>query len=101
MAIWKKERQQLFAGRIYPIGNAPDGVSWIGFASVSANRGSGYLLLFRELSDKAEWSLELPLFTSGAHRVTVLAGNGSAELAAEKLTTRIPATLQYLWVKVD
>jgi hypothetical protein len=31
----------------------------------------------------------------------VLAGNGSAELAAEKLTTRIPATLQYLWVKVD
>ena len=101
VAVWKRERSQLFSGHILPIGSAPDGVSWTGFASVNENHRSGYLLLFRELNKQSTWALDLPFFDKGSHKVTVLAGNGSAKLSGQKLTATIPQTLQYLWLKID
>ena len=101
VAVWKRERSQLFSGHILPIGSAPDGVSWTGFASLSENHRSGYLLLFRELNEQAAWTLDLSCFGQGSHKVKVLAGHGSAKLTGQKLTATIPQTLQYLWLKID
>lgn len=97
---WKEERTRMFTNTIVPIGAAPDGIAWTGFVSVSKDRRSGYVLAFRELNQTSEWSVELPLF-SGARRVTVLAGNGAAELSGNKLTVRILEKLQYLWLRVE
>lgn len=99
--VWKQERSRLFAGSLYPIGDAPDGTSWTGFASVGGDRRRGYLLLFRELNEQTTWSASLPLFGAGPHRVTKLAGNGSAEMKDQQLTVTIPAAQDYLWLKVD
>ena len=102
--VWKMQRQRLFAGRIVPIGAAPDGTSWTGFVAFDAeapHRQGGWLLLFRELNDRPDWSLDLPLFGDGPRRLTPLAGQGSAELSGGRLSVHIPQTLQYLWVRVE
>ena len=98
--VWRRERGALFAGQILPIGSAPDGVSWTGFASIAADRGSGYLLLFRELNRSAQWQVDLPMLDRASYAVEVLAGEGSAEVASGKLKASIPQPLAYLWVKV-
>ncbi len=95
---WKRERSQWHSGKMIPIGAAPDGTSWTGFASVGS---SGYLLVFRELNDEPSWSTAMTLFGKGPHRLTTLAGSGSAELKGETLTVTIPQAMDYLWLKVE
>jgi alpha-galactosidase len=99
--VWKRERAQMLGGTLLPIGAAPDGVAWTGFASVAADRRSGYLLLFRENNARGDWRAELPLFAPGQYRLTPLAGEGTAELQGQVLTARIPAPLRYLWLRVE
>ena len=99
--VWKRERSQWFSGKMIPIGDAPDGTSWTGFASVGGNQRSGYLLVFRELNDESSRSLAMPSFDKGPHRLTTLAGNGSAELVGQQMTVSIPKPLDYLWLKVE
>jgi alpha-galactosidase len=101
VTVWKRERPQLFSGRTIPIGDAPDGQSWTGFASVAAGSGPSYLLLFRELNQSAEWSLDLSTLGIEGRHLTKLAGRGEAIVAGNRLTLRIPETLQYLWLRVE
>lgn len=101
VALWKRERAQMLGGTLLPIGAAPDGVAWTGFASVAADQRSGYLLLFRENNASAGWRTELPLFANGKYRLTPLAGEGAAELQGGVLTAQIPAPLRHLWLRVE
>lgn len=99
--VWKRERSEWFAGKMMPVGDAPDGTSWTGFASVGGDPRRGYVLVFRELNDEPSWSSAMPLFGKGLHRLTPLAGTGSAELVDGQMTVRIPKPLDYLWLKVE
>jgi len=101
VAVWKRERTRLFAGHILPIGEAPDGQCWTGFTSVAPDSDSGYLLLFRELNASDEWSVYLNMFSGGTKRVTKLAGKGEATVLGNRITVRIPETLQFLWLRVE
>ncbi len=101
VAAWKRERAAMLGGTLLPIGAAPDGVAWTGFASVAADRRGGYLLLFRENNPRGEWQTEVPLFAAGSYRLTPLAGEGRAELHSSQLTAHIPAPLRYLWLRVE
>jgi len=97
---WKKEREEIFKGHIIPIGEAPDGNVWTGFASTSRDRKSVRAVVFRELNQDASWSTELPLFDADDAVVTVLGGKGSASFENGQLKVEIPDTLQYLFLKV-
>lgn len=107
IAAWKRERENLYNGTILPIGDPPDGVSWTGFASIAKASASarpgleGYMLVFRELNDQPDWSVEIPLNGQAPARVTVLAGQGTATTAGGRLIVHIPEKLQYLWVRLD
>ena len=101
VSVWKRERGQLFSGHILPIGEAPDGQCWTGFASVSKDAKSGYVLIFREQNPSAEWSLDLKMFPGGTRHVTKLAGKGEAAVAGDRLNVHIPETFQYLWLKME
>jgi alpha-galactosidase len=100
VAVWKRERSEWFSGNMIPIGTPPDGRSWTGFASVAADKRSGYVLVFRELNEQAEWTVTLPSFGKGVQRVTKLAGEGTAALTGGKLMVTIPESQRYLWLKV-
>lgn len=99
--VWKKEREAIFSGSIIPIGQAPDGYVWTGFSSVSQDRKSARLVVFRELNTSDKWSTEIPLLHSKDAKVTVLGGKGTATFENGILQTTIPDTLQYLFVKVE
>ncbi len=98
VAVWKRERSAMFSGTILPIGDAPDGTSWTGFASVAIGRESAHVLVFRELNDRPEWSVELPV--ADATQITRLAGRGTARIENGRLVVNIPKALDFLWVKV-
>ena len=101
VSVWKRERERLFAGHILPIGEVPDGQNWTGFASVSKDAKSGYVLVFREQNPSAEWSLDLKMFSGGSKHITKLAGQGEASVSGGRLHARISEKLQYLWLHVE
>ncbi|MCX6997399.1 MAG: hypothetical protein NTV49_10015 [Kiritimatiellaeota bacterium] len=50
IAVYKKDREDIFTSITFPIGDEPNNASWTGFQMVSTRRAdSGHLLLFREL----------------------------------------------------
>jgi len=101
VAAWKKEREAIFSGSIIPIGQVPDGYAWTGFSSVSQDRKSARLVIFRELNQSETWSTEIPLLTAKDAKVTILGGKGSATYENGTLKATIPDTLQYVFLKVE
>jgi alpha-galactosidase len=101
VAQWKKERAAMLSGTVIPIGQAPDGTSWTGFLSVSADRRSGYALIFRERNPNRRWQFDAPMLEAGEYNVTTLHGDGSAILSAGQLAATIPGQLQFLWVRLE
>jgi alpha-galactosidase len=94
IATWKKERAEMHGGAIVPIGSAPDGVAWTGFASTSA--AATYVLVFRERNASATY--ELPLEKTGD--ITILGGRGTAVRSPNGITVTIPEPLDFLWLKM-
>jgi len=98
---WRQQREAFFAGTIVPVGEAPDGFAWTGFASIAADGASAYLLAFRERHADARHRFELPGLTPRAWRCEILAGAGEA--AADEagcIGVRIPEELGYLWLRL-
>jgi len=87
VAVWKAHRERLFGGSVLPILDAPDGYAWTGFASLGTD-GSGYLLVFRELSGETERVVTLPEFAGTVGAVAVLAGQGNAQNAGGRKDSR-------------
>lgn len=48
---YRPHQEAILQGRVYPVGEEPDGHAWTGFQSVTS-RGSGYLIVFREATDR-------------------------------------------------
>lgn len=57
---YKKYRDEMFSGFVYPIGDIPTNSSWTGFQNISEDKTHGYLIVFRERLNK-EISREIPL----------------------------------------
>jgi alpha-galactosidase len=99
--IWNQNRSELQSGNMIPIGSVPDGVNWTGFASVSSGRSSGFLLVFRELDRSADWQSDVSMFANPLRKLTVLAGDGTANIVDGKPNVHINNPLGYLWLRVD
>ncbi|MBS1855523.1 MAG: alpha-galactosidase [Acidobacteria bacterium] len=97
--VWKQHRAELHQDTILPIGEAPDGTNWTGFAAYSADRASGYLLLFRGVNDRPEWSLSTRILSAASYKIETLGGSGTVEAGAGKLAAHIPASPGFVWVR--
>ncbi|MEX0361279.1 MAG: alpha-galactosidase, partial [Allomuricauda sp.] len=51
LSIYKKHRNNMYKGIVYPIGNEPDDRSWTGFQNHWEEKGTGFLMIFRELNN--------------------------------------------------
>ncbi|HEY3840816.1 MAG TPA: alpha-galactosidase [Bryobacteraceae bacterium] len=101
VATWKQQRSQLFSDTILPIGEAPDGTNWSGFAAFNAAHTSGYLLLFRGVGAPAEWSAGLNVFRVATPRAEILGGEGTVTLNGGHISARIPQSPGFVWVRVQ
>jgi len=96
VTVWKAHRDRIFGGPIVPIGQAPDGTSWTGFVSVGPKGREGYLLIFRELNDRAKCTFPVEMLARGRFEVEPLAGAGRATIAARQLKVEIPEAKSFL-----
>ncbi|PTX98396.1 alpha-galactosidase [Opitutus sp. ER46] len=96
---WKTVRDALFAGTIVPLGGAPDGVAWTGFASLAADGRSALVLAFRELNPSASNRLAVPGLSAAAGPTAErLAGTGAATWRDGALDLQIDHPLGWsLW----
>lgn len=99
IATWKSHREALQTGTIMPVGSAPDGNAWTGFVSINAARDGGYALMFRELNEAANFSLELPLIGKLNAPIEKLGGDGEATLNDGILSVHVAEKLGFIWVK--
>lgn len=99
IATWKTHRNAIFSGTIYPIGNAPDGTNWTGFASLSPDEKSGYILIFRELNSKKTHRFSLPF--SSPVTAEILAGDGELAFDGADLTATISKPHSFLFARFD
>ena len=106
IAVWKKHRDALYAGTTFPIGDAPDGTSWTGFASVARDRKTAYVLIFRELPESGEATLFVPHFDGAGEAVQTekLAGEGTVSwaggsTAGGQITVCLPKQ-RFVWVRL-
>ena len=99
---WKRHRDAIHEGYIHPVGSRPDGVSWTGFVASARDGRSGYVLLFRELSDRSDFTLDLSgMIDSKELSASVIGGRGRAELTGESLKVSVADRLDYIWLKLD
>jgi len=86
ISVWKEHREAIFSGTILPLGTAPDGVAWTGFASIAPDHRSAYILIFREASTSVEWHVTLPFLPDVKQPVAgmYLGGEGEAALLPGK-----------------
>ncbi len=52
LALYKKHRNEMYKGYVYPIGEKPDNASWTGFQNHNQTTQSGYITLFREIENQ-------------------------------------------------
>ena len=97
---WRAERARWHGGVIHPVANRPDGVAWTGFVSEAADGAGGYALLFRELNEMADFSLDLaPIFGHARlSNAAVIGGRGTARLDGTRLVVTVPDRLDFVWV---
>lgn len=101
VTTWKECRAELFGGTILPLGQAPDGLAWTGFASVADDGKSALALVFRELNPSAAASLVIPGFHAGdTAGCDVLAGDGSASWNGNVLHIANATPLGYTLVRI-
>jgi alpha-galactosidase len=100
VAKWKKERERIHSGVVFPVGSRPDGMSWTGFAVEAADGDGGYAVIFRDGAQSGGWRLDLNGILA-AERCSVLSGEGSASLEGSVLSVSVPSRLGYVWVKLN
>jgi alpha-galactosidase len=97
---WKNVRAELFTGTIIPLGQAPDGIAWTGFASLADDGRSALVLVFRELNPTPTACLTIPGFTKPAVSCTRLAGQGEANWNGTELKVTLEPPLSWCLVRL-
>ena len=98
---WKQERDAVHAGYIYPVGAAPDGLSWTGFVSSARDRSEGTALLFRELDESDGFALPISDYImSPCDKVVIIGGRGEAFVKDGVLKVVVKEKLDFVWVKI-
>ncbi len=101
VSTWKEQRAALYSDIILPIGEAPDGTNWTGFAAFDKSHDGGYLLVFRGVGATPEWSTALTVFGARKHAVQLLGGEGEATVDHGEVKVRIRKAPGFLWARVQ
>lgn len=99
IAEWKKHRDAIFAGRIIPIGDVPDGANWSGLVSTSANRA--YALVFRGLNEVNTKPFEFPFVDGDLQSARRLGGDGELRRDGTRWIASGIATQRFGWFELS
>jgi len=75
---YRRAKHEWHSGRVFPIGDEPNGRAWTGFQSIIGDGDSGMLLIIREANPSAETKLRTWLPTGRTVRLETVIGNGES-----------------------
>jgi alpha-galactosidase len=109
VALWKQWRGEFHTNDVLPIGAAPDGHSWTGFAVVEDGAAAGaggralHLIIFRENSENDDYAIKLPEGMTTAPKYNLLAGAGAetVEIDNGNVRVRLPAQRSFCWLRAS
>lgn len=85
LSVYRKVRDQMYEGYVFPIGDEPDNKSWSGFQNVNPDSNIGFITLFRQIENQ-ESSKTIPLKFVGGKTLTL-----TDLMSGEKKTVKVPA----------
>lgn len=100
IARWKRERDAIHAGYVYPVGACPDGLVWTGFVSAAKDGRTGTALLFRERAAEPSFTMRLADYLPGVSRAEVIGGRGRASVCNGTLSVAVDRPLDFIWVSL-
>lgn len=100
--IYKDYKAELFASRVIPIGNRPDGMNFSGYCCVGEDKKSAHLILFREATDEDKYTFELPVDVVDKN-IEIIYQNAPAEVGFDgnRATVKFAEKRSFVWVKVS
>lgn len=106
IATYKKHRDAIHSGTVYPLGAEPDDHSWTGFQSVAPDERSGYLTIFREIENpEASREIKLHFLNDAASlRLTNLMTGDTATVPVSpggRFAFTIPSPGDYLFLRYE
>lgn len=106
ITVYKRDRDELFKGYVFPIGDMPNDSGWTGFQDVVSTAGTGYLLIFRELRNgRGTQSVRLEFLRGRSIELTDLLTGRTEEVLVDKagfakFTMNSPADFRFYRYKV-
>lgn len=101
IGIWKKWRQELHTGVVYPIGQEPDGAAWTGFLVDGGDHL--HLISLRECAPQPSFQYILPagIAPLSSAGIEHLAGEGALELREGGLAVSLPEQKRFGWWRIQ
>ncbi len=91
---YRPVQAEILAGQVLPIGDEPDGYSWTGLQSVTAE-GKGFVLLFRENAGEESHTLRLWEVPAGRLILEPILGSGKQTEAVADEAGNVSFTLEH------
>ncbi|MCF6360344.1 MAG: alpha-galactosidase [Cyclobacteriaceae bacterium] len=105
LAVYKKHREEMYAGYVFPIGDEPDNKSWTGFQNFNPETNSGYFTIFRELNNnEPEKWIAMKFIKNKKVKITNLeTGKSTTEIIGEtgELKFEIVQPAGFLFLKYE
>jgi hypothetical protein len=96
---YRAHQSKIHAGRIWPIGEEPSGVSWTGFQSIGKQDGKGYFLVYRERNERPRAQLKVWGLAGQIVHTMCIAGQGEDMVSqvntSGELTFSLPEPLSF------
>lgn len=99
--LWKVHRDEWKNYCVLPFGQQPNGHAWSGLAFVDRTNDIRQLLVFREVTERSDTHLSLPLTVPQSRGWKRIAGTGEARWNHDSIHVQIPQPRSFLWLAQD
>lgn len=100
--VYKKYKAELFASRVIPIGNMPNGMTFSGYCCLNPDKKSGNLILMREAAPENRFIFKLPVDIRNAEIETVYQSDPvKIYSGADGITVDFSEQRSFVWIKFN
>lgn len=100
-SVYKDYKAELFASRVVPIGNRPNGMTFSGYCCVGEDKKSTHLILFREAASEDTYTFKLPAYVENS-KIEKIYESAPAEISinGDSATVNFSEQRSFAWVRI-
>ena len=100
--IYKNYKAELFASRVIPIGEMPNGMAFSGYLCKNADENSGHLILFRESASDSNYTFKLPVEMRGVGTKKIYeSAPTNVKINSDSVTVDFENQRSFVWIKFN